>query len=284
MHPNLLCIIIFTILVRDVIAKYKANGNKQHLPLVASKGIWLASNLSNPHLHFNALETCILNCLIQEESSSSIANFVSKPCTTGSTAEIGTLFSALRNTVATSKYFKTFETSSKINQLVEVNSRYRYYRLVTVSSANTAVSGHLLCSKLWIIYRVLFQWVTQCCCNFLGAILMASWCFLSSLVASALCRKWETSFFAAPMAWAMELIARPVTKILVRVKKWSGRTIYSRLNLVWADRYQNWSGLENRCHLLYMHSMRPRDHAFYKCINEFQHHSFLSLLYDSSHF
>ena len=66
----------------------------------------------------------------------------------------------------------------------------------------------------------------------------------------------------------------PVTKILVQVKKWSRRTIFSHLNLVQADQFclpklvqpnQKWSGLENRCHLLYMHStrhsMRLRDHA-----------------------
>ena len=64
-------------------------------------------------------------------------------------------------------------------------------------------------------------------------------------------------------------------KILVQVKKWSGRTILSRLNLVQADQFwlpklvrpnQKWSGLENRFHLLSdmystRHSMRLRDHA-----------------------
>ena len=37
---------------------------------------------------------------------------------------------------------------------------------------------------------------------------MASWCFLNSFVASALCWKCATNFFAAPIAWTFELIIR----------------------------------------------------------------------------
>ena len=65
-------------------------------------------------------------------------------------------------------------------------------------------------------------------------------------------------------------------KILVQVKKWSGRTIFSHLNLVQADQFwlpklvqptkngpaqPTMVRLENRCHLLYMDSVGTRDYA-----------------------
>ena len=74
-----------------------------------------------------------MNFLMQEESLPLTSNFVISPCTIDNATEIDTLFSSLRNPVATFSCSNTFGKSSRMTQCVGDNSRY----------SGTSLNGHL---------------------------------------------------------------------------------------------------------------------------------------------
>ena len=80
--------------------------------------------------------------------------------------------------------------------------KYQYCHLVTVSSANTAASDH---SVMQQVYRLLFQWLAQCCCNFLKRHTYSFLMFKNFTGVNWMC---TVSFFATPIS-ALEIIARP---------------------------------------------------------------------------
>ena len=104
------------------------------------------SMLFRLHLLLSSLEMAHLHWRIAGESSSVTSIDLVRPWTIGWSAEIDTLYSALKNVVATCKTCRTGFSSANRFHCSDVRSRERSLYFVTDGSERTAVTGQR-CSR-----------------------------------------------------------------------------------------------------------------------------------------